>query len=103
VHGVWRGPLPLPVDGWPASEREPGDPPGVPEVTLGEAPDDPPVFDQPLIEMAQDWFEGMKPLPWGCFDCQKQVVAEWTKDEEFIFHCGCSFAMPRRHGKLEPK
>lgn len=56
-----------------------------------------------VLEGRQAWFAGMQPTPWGCFNCQKQVAAEFNKEGEFTFHCECSFVVPLRHGTLEPK
>jgi len=57
----------------------------------------------PVLEGRQTWFPGMQPTGWGCMKCETQVVAEFTEDEVFTFHCKCSFVEPIRHGHLEPK
>jgi len=74
---------------------------------MSEEDEKPPVefnlaTDKPVLEGRQTWFPGMVAIGWGCLNCRHQVVAEWTKDDKFTFHCKCAFVEPLRHGKLGP-
>lgn len=60
-----------------------------------------------MLPLTEHWiqgkFEGQQVTPWGCFECKHQVVAEFDKDDQLMFHCRCKFVFPDRHGTLEEK